>query len=229
MSRRSLPGPCCPPQCVCVCVCLIVYWTLSWEHFGSTSGTNCRPTSGQQSHSPSSTKDSRLIVQTPQHDSLPQKHLYALVCIVSTYVTALMFTLINNSYDTQMTALQLFLYFVFYSINGDLFFSCDKCTNCKLLWTKASANRKCKWPCKVISDVICDVMSFLREEGQEGEEGPVDPQPPARERDRSHSKTKKTRRERRHADRGADTAASASSPTAALQSQMGAEPQTQVR
>lgn len=69
-------------------------------------------------------------------------------------------------------------------------------------------------------------MCFPREEGQEGEEEPVDPQPPARERARSHSKTKKARRERRHADRGAETTASA---TAALQPQTGVESQSQVR
>ncbi len=70
---------------------------------------------------------------------------------------------------------------------------------------------------------------FHREEGQEGEEGPVDPQPPARERDRSHSKTKKVRRERRHADRGAETTASATPPTAVLDPRTGAESQTEVK
>ena len=42
-------------------------------------GTNSRPESGQQSHSPSSTKDSRLDVDPASHDSLPPK-IYALVC-----------------------------------------------------------------------------------------------------------------------------------------------------
>lgn len=83
----------------------------------------------------------------------------------------------------------------------------------------------------IIDVMLTGVMSslFHREEGQEGEEGPVDPQPPARERDRSHSKTKKVRRERRHADRGAETTASATPPTATLQPRTGAESQTEVK
>ena len=51
-------------------------------------------------------------------------------------------SLINSSYYAQMRAWKLLgFFFHLYCIDSDmlLFLSCDKCTYCMLLWTKASA------------------------------------------------------------------------------------------
>ena len=79
--------------------------------------------------------------------SQKEKKLYSLVCSYRcSSITALMH--LKNLWQTAVMILRWqsdsCFYTSFCSINGNVvFLSCDKCTFCKWLWTKVSANCKC--------------------------------------------------------------------------------------
>ena len=156
-------------------LCLFIVWLLppsprankacSAKHLSG--GTNSQPMSGQRNHSPFSAKASFVqtlprprIAWLPPNPPKTKKMVCTCMFDHRTSITALKELLTNSRYDPQMTAWQLFLYF-FYSIGGDVvFLSCDKCTHCKSLWTKASAKcPECK--CKIWVSAYPDIVLLV--------------------------------------------------------------------
>ena len=95
-------------------------WSCSSSLFWHLSGgTNSLPMSGQWSHSPSSTKDSRpsphphMAWLPPNPLSKNLKNVYVTSMFISKYLCthALKESLTNSSYDPQVRAWKLFLYF----------------------------------------------------------------------------------------------------------------------